>query len=240
MTNKTKIYLGLVAVVLTASGVTVAVANDQLCVDPEAQMLRELKWQGGVNTPEGREKLKNLSVFEKLEAEWCARRTMPKSEQDKEIEKGRQAALEHERERAQWEQAGLLETKAPVEPKPGIYTNEKLDPTILGNGYLIATNYWIGRVGGTSVMVVATALQANPTQGVVVVLENGDPTSAKTYTSPTATGPLKVVAEKSGSLTLQSVAGTYEVYNMDTDTRTNVTTAGGATHTFDLATKAFR
>ncbi len=58
--------------------------------------------------------------------------------------------------------------------------------------------------------------------------------------APTATGPLKIVSEAGGILTLKSVGGTYDAYDADTNTRHEVTTKGGTAYTFDLASRTFK
>ncbi|VAW33158.1 hypothetical protein MNBD_CPR01-257, partial [hydrothermal vent metagenome] len=58
--------------------------------------------------------------------------------------------------------------------------------------------------------------------------------------APTATGPLKIVSEANDILVLQSVAGTYEAYDLNTNTLHDVTTKGGTTYKFDLKTRMFK
>jgi hypothetical protein len=200
MTKQTKMYIGLVIGLATLGSVTAAVAYDRACVDPEAEMLRQLKRQGGENTPEDKEKLRSLSTYEKLELEICNRQTMSKSEQAKEIERGRQAELAHQREVAGWKEARLLGPKNVAGPKQGIYPGEQIDPTFIGDAYLLPTNYWAGSVSGKSTMVIATALKENPLQGVVIVMEDGHPANARAYTTPNASGPVRIVTEKMACL----------------------------------------
>ncbi len=66
------------------------------------------------------------------------------------------------------------------------------------------------------------------------------PVGAQAISAPTATGPLKIVSEVNDVLTLQSVGGTYEAYDANTNTRHDVTTKGGTTYTFNLISRTFR
>lgn len=117
---------------------------------------------------------------------------------------------------------------------------DPIDQTILGRGFVLGTNSWKGYIDGTLVAVTGTAEYANPSQGVVFVWEpdNGIGTT-RSYPSPTATGPLKIISQQNDVLVLQSVAGTYEVSNDDTGTRKSVTTKGGETYTFDIRGRKF-
>jgi hypothetical protein len=110
---------------------------------------------------------------------------------------------------------------------------------------VLGTNSWWGYVDGTLTTVTGTAYYDDPSQGALFVWEPGTTTpsnigSSRTYPAPTATGPLKIVSEANGILTARSLAGTYEVYDINTDTRHYVTTAGGTTYMFDVASRTFR
>jgi hypothetical protein len=117
---------------------------------------------------------------------------------------------------------------------------DPIDQTILGQGFVLGTNSWKGYIDGTLTAVTGTAEYDNPSQGVVFVWEpdNGIGTT-RSYPSPAATGPLKIISQQNDVLVLQSVAGTYEVYDINTDIRKYVTTKGGATYTFDIRGRKF-
>lgn len=117
---------------------------------------------------------------------------------------------------------------------------DPIDQTILGQGFVLGTNSWKGYIDGKLTAVTGTAEYDNPSQGVVFVWEpdNGIGTT-RSYPSPTATGPLKIISQQNDVLVLQSVAGTYEVSNDDTSTRKSVTTNGGETYTFDIRGRKF-
>lgn len=117
---------------------------------------------------------------------------------------------------------------------------DPINQTILGQGFVHGTNSWKGYIDGTLTAVTGTAEYDNPSQGVLFIWEpdNGIG-STRTYLAPTATGPLKIVSQQNDVLTIQSVAGTYEVYDINIDTRKYVTTKGGATYFFVLPTRKF-
>jgi hypothetical protein len=219
MTKQTKLYIGIAVGVLALGGVGAAVAYDQVCVDPEAQMLRLFKWQGGEKTPEGQEKLKGLPIFEKLEKEWCGRQNMSKEERDRIVEEKKRGELEREREREKEGQEGKLEPRRLLESELGIqpYPIDFVPPE---NAYLQPTNTWLGYQGDTLISITGTAKSDDPKQGAIYVMENGQIVGGKVYLTPTATGPVKVVFENGGVVTLQST--------------------GAATYSFDLKTMSFK
>jgi hypothetical protein len=236
----TKIYLGLAAVVLTTGVISAAVAYDKVCVDPEAQMLRDLKQHGAENTPEGKEKLKGLAIFEKLEAAWCARQYMSQSEIDRIVAEKKQGELEHEREVEALKNAGAFEPRKLSPAELGIQTNT-IDFVPPARVYVKPTNMWVGYLGDTLISVTGTARNDAPMQGAIFIMENGQIVGSQVYLTPTATGPVKVVSEKNGVLTLQSIVGTYEIYRIDDGAVIGkVTTPGGSTYSFDLNTLTFK
>lgn len=120
---------------------------------------------------------------------------------------------------------------------------DPIDQDIVGKEMVLGTNSWKGYIDGTLTTLTGTAYRNNPSQGVLFVWEPGatmsNIESSRTYLAPTATGPLKIVSQQNDVLTIQSVAGTYEVYDINTDTRKYVTTKGGATYTFDIRGRKF-
>ncbi|HYU64739.1 MAG TPA: hypothetical protein VEK36_00510, partial [Candidatus Paceibacterota bacterium] len=98
---------------------------------------------------------------------------------------------------------------------------------------------WRGYVDGNLFTVTTGSVYSNPSQGVIVVLDDifSDP---KQYLSPTAAGPLQIVAEKQGVLTLKSIPGEFEVYLEKTDKREKVKTSGNTLYYFDLRTRTFK
>jgi hypothetical protein len=234
MTKKTKIFLGLAAAVLATGGITVVVAYDQVCVDPEAQFLRMFQARGGDATPEGREKLKGLPIFEKLEAQWCARQHMPQAEIDRIAEEKRQMALKHQQEIEEWRKAGMLEPRRLSPAELGIQP-DTIDFVPPPGAYIQPTNTWLGYMGDTLLSITGTAKRDNPRQGAIFIMENDHVEGSKVYLTPTATGPVKVVSEKNGVLTLQSIAGTYEIAGNG-----KVMTPGGVTYSFDVKTRTFK
>jgi hypothetical protein len=118
---------------------------------------------------------------------------------------------------------------------------DEMDPTLLGKEYNPPVNGWIGYINNTLVQAGGSNVAANPKQGVLFVMEAENISSSKVYPTPTATGPVKIVAENNGILTLKSIAGTNEMYS-ETDARVSggVKTPGGDTYYFNLITRQFR
>lgn len=228
MTNKTKIISLSVAAVLLIGTFGSAFAYDQACTTPEAQMIREAVQTGNSKDPAIQAKLASLPLLEKLEARICSLQKMSPEEvaaivAKKQADPGFTPSLD----------ANPL-------PPVTLGVQAAIDPTFLGQSLIPGTNTWTGYVNGKFVVVTGTAEKADPSQGVLFVMNDFTPVGAKAIYAPTATGPLKIVSEANGVLTLQSIAGTYEAYNADTNTRHDVTTKGGATYTFDLASRTFK
>ena len=79
----------------------------------------------------------------------------------------------------------------------------------------------------------------NPLQGLVEY-HHGWERDFKYYPSPTATGPLKIVSEKDGVLTLVSVAGEYAMHDLAGENPERIVKApGGSTYLFDTNTLQF-
>ncbi len=230
MTNKTKISLGAVAVLFLAiAGIAgSAAASGQTCATPEAQMIREAVQNGNQRDPAIQAKLASLPVLEKIEAQICALQKLTPNQVTAIVAKKQTMA-------------GF--TPAPdANPLPPVTLGVQaaIDPTFLGKNLILGTNTWTGYVTGKFIVVTGTAEKADPSQGVLFVMNDFTPVGAQAISAPTATGPLKIVSEASGVLTLQSVGGTYEAYDADTNTRHEVTTKGGTTYTFDLASQSFK
>lgn len=227
MTNKTKISLGAVAVLLLAFAGN-AFAAEQSCATPEAQMLREAIQAGNSSDPAIQAKLASLPALEKIEIEICALQKLAPNQVATIVAK--------KKAMAGFTPAPDAEPLSPV--TLGIQT--AIDPTFLGQSLILGTNTWTGYVNGKFVVVTGTAEKADPSQGVLFVMNDFTPVGAQAITAPTATGPLKIVSEANGVLTLQSIGGTYEAYDAETNTRHEVTTKGDTTYTFDLASRSFK
>ena len=99
--------------------------------------------------------------------------------------------------------------------------------------------------------VYAGSHDSNPVQGMLLVIvdsADGRDRHVQTYDTPTAAGPVKVISEAGGILTLQSISGSYRIPTPDWDPDRNpsslaprpVTTPGGATYYFNMRTKTFQ
>ncbi len=196
-------------------------------------MIREAVQTGNPQDPAIQAKLASLPALERVEARICALQKLTPKEIAAIIAKKKAMA-------------GF--TPSPdankAQPSPTLCIQDPISPDILGKSLILGTNTWKGYVDGTLTTVTGTAKANNPSQGILFLWEPGTTTSniesSRTYTAPTATGPLKIVSEAKGVLTAQSVAGTYEAYDANTNTRHNVTTKGGTTYTFNLRLRMFR
>lgn len=227
MTNKTKISLGAVAVLFLAIAGS-ATAAEQTCTTPEAQMIREFVQTGNLQDPAVQAKLASLPALEKVEAQICARQNLTPD----------QVAVVAAQKQAM---AGYTQP-SDADPLPPVTLGMQaaIDPSFLGQNLLLGTNTWTGYVNGKFVVVTGTAEKADPSQGVLFVMNDFTPVGAQTISAPTATGPLKIVSEANGVLSLESVAGTYEAYDANTNTRSEVSTSGGTMYTFDLSSRTFK
>ena len=205
------------------------------CIDPEAEILRQLQ-QRGANTWSEQEKLKGLPVLEEGEARCRAQRNLSPEQKAKITEEEKQ--LRYEQHLRELEDREKMAPPAPP-PELGILPYP-IDAKLLGDGFSPPTSSWRGQINGELITVAGSALSSDPMQGMVFVMKDSSVATSKTYPTPTATGPVKIVSESNGVLTLKSIASTYEVYHEDTDTRESVKTPGGATYYFDVKTRVFQ
>ncbi|MEK7510021.1 MAG: S8 family serine peptidase [Patescibacteria group bacterium] len=179
--------------------------------------------------------------YEGVTPKLCEYRTnLSKKEQARIVEEKRKGHEEHLREVEEWKRQGLLEPKKLPPSDLGIKT---LDP-VLHWSVFRQNNVWQGYLDENSldslIIVAAGGSYPAPKQGMVVVLEKSFGGPSKTYPTPTATGPVKIVSEMNGVLTLESLAGEFEVYHEDTDMREKVKTLGGSIYHFDIRTRTFQ
>ncbi len=233
MTNKIKISMGIVAgFLLLGSGG--ALAYNQACTTPEAKALRNLAQYGNSNDPAVKAKLAGLPIVEREEARICALQKLTPEET---------ARIIAQKNAMTGPAVTPAENEAPPPPTLGI--QNPISQDILGKNLVLGTNSWWGYVNGTLTTVTGTAYLDKPSQGVLFVWVLATTTasgigSTQAYPAPTATGPLKIVSESNGVITAVSLAGTYEAYDMNTNTRRDVTTTGSTTYTFDLTSRSFK
>lgn len=234
MNKKTKIILiSLATFSLLAVG-AVAMYN-QLCIDPEAEALRGLQREGVLNEVK-KEKLKSLVALEQEEARRCSLFFFSKEKIEQIIAEKKNGQEEHLREMEEWRAQGLLDPKRLPSSELGIRTID----SVLPSSEFRQTNAWQGYLDNTLFLVAAGGSYPEPLRGMVVVLDRGFSGARVIYYTPTATGPVKIVAESNGVITLESVGGEYEVYNESTDTRGRVRTPGGETYRFNVRIGTFR
>lgn len=82
---------------------------------------------------------------------------------------------------------------------------------------------------------------SNPHQGQILIY-NQRHMPGNFYSTPTATGPVRIVSEKDGVLTLKSIGGEYKVYNpsLDAEHQEKVKVKGGMMYYFNLKTRLFK
>ena len=233
MNKKIKIAL-LSLVALPLLGISAVATYNQVCIDPEAEVLRGLQKKGTLNELE-KEKLKGLAALEREEAKRCSLSFLSSEEKKKIVVEKQRGHEERLREKEEQKRQGFLEPKRLPPSELGIRTID----SVLDSSRLRQTNAWQGYLDDILFLVAAGGSYPDPSQGVVLVLKGGFSGEREIYSPPTATGPVKIIAEKDGIFTLESIAGEYEVYHEDTDSREKVTTPGGAIYRFNIRTRVF-
>lgn len=197
-------------------------------------MIREAVQTGNPNDPAIQAKLTGLPALERLEAKICALQKLTPEETAKIV--AQKKAM-----------AGPIVTPGANEapPPPTLGIQNPISQDILGKSLILGTNTWKGDIDGQLTTVTGTAYLDKPSQGVLFVWVPATTTasglgSTQDYPAPTATGPLKIVSESNGVITAVSLAGTYEAYDMNTNTLHDVTTTGSTTYTFDLTSRSFK
>jgi hypothetical protein len=123
---------------------------------------------------------------------------------------------------------------------------QTLAPDLFHDWEFIVSNYWGGIRGDTCEGVFAGYDPRNPLQGQLAVYRDLNNSSHyKLYPTPTATGPIHIVSEVNGLLTISSQQGAFarntEFDNPGFDNSTDMVNApGGAIYVFDLHTLRYR
>ena len=233
--NVKNIILAIFGVVAIL-GVGSAFAYNKTCFDPEVQVLKQLKAKGTSDVAE-LEKLKALPALEATEAKRCAfLKSLTPSDKARIVEEKRVGNEEHLKEVERWREQGLLDPVALPLSDQGIRSIDQILPT----SSFRQMNAWQGYIDGSLFLIVSGGDYNNPQKGEVVVLRGGFSGKREVYDAPTETGPLEITSEDNGVLTLKSIAGEYEVYHIDSDTRENIKTPGGAIYLFDIKTRTFQ
>ncbi len=229
----------------TLTGIIAATsrASRDYFVDSETQILLDLKAKNP--TDKGSlELLKGIEALQERDRKINAWLDLPQAELDKVIA-DKEDSLAKNKEQMRENEAKLGKTPLQIEPiaeweLKGIH-EESLNDSVDLKAYR-PLNYWTsGRAEGTNETPVFSAGYKfeDPLQGLVEY-HVGWERNFKYYPSPTATGPLKVVSEKDGILTLISVAGEYPKRDLAGENReVMVKTPGVATYFFDTKTLTF-
>lgn len=94
-------------------------------------------------------------------------------------------------------------------------------------------NFWGGEIDGKAIGVYAGYRPDNPSQGVIVVFDDKNDTQGKFYSTPKSTGPVRIISEVNGVITLKSVAGEFETYDQNTYPSKKVRVPGLSIYYFD-------
>jgi hypothetical protein len=253
MTHKAKIITVLTGI-LVVSGIGIVSALDQPkrdpCTSPELALLRRIELERGLSG-KGKESPEVLHGLEEEEARcFNARaaheakwRNATAEEKARGIEEAR---LEAEQHRKNLEEAVWLEKLSGKPTWPMSLPDSELGIKVIMDPVsksFIGLNRWIGFVPGkpksesTYIEIYAGASKLDPLQGVVLINANeGNPVQ-----TPTPTGPVKIISEKDGILTLRSQKGQYGVYNPEDESKGEIVkTPGGVLYYFDLQTRKFQ
>ncbi|MEK7538565.1 MAG: hypothetical protein AAB552_01860 [Patescibacteria group bacterium] len=218
------------------------------CLAREEIFLIKPRQSVSQETPGSPEALKWAKALQEGEArakEQCRPKT---SAEIKKMLASKKAVREaHLLEVEEWKKQGLLEPQRANPRDLGI--DEHADNYRKG---VYQTNAWRGYSDeqrlDSLMFVIAGSASGNIPQGQVIILDKGYGGPASEYPTPTATGPVRITAEKDGVLTLESLAGTYDVYEsgpageipFSEQKHEKVTAIGGVTYYFDLKTRTFR
>jgi hypothetical protein len=161
----------------------------------------------------------------------------------------REAILKPIRERADRESNELTKStdKAPDDPLEecpfrGLLNSDEV--TVLFHRWEFkVNNYWGGILNGCQ-RVYAGYEPRNPLQGHLAIYDHpGQWAAYDLFPTPTATGPVRIIGERDGVLTLESLSGIFDrdtssdpAGGPDGSTVAHVTTPGGARYVFDLRT----
>lgn len=146
---------------------------------------------------------------------------------------------------------GLLEPQ-PLKPSELGVSSDFFENRYELDPHAYSTNTWTGYMDENDlyslVSVSAGSVEANTLQGKISLVEvvggkekvSSGEYKRSAYLTPTATGPVRITAEKNGVLTLESLAVTRTDFDRGSQTSKEVSTPGGATYYFDLKTRTFR
>lgn len=136
-----------------------------------------------------------------------------------------------------------IQQPRPTEPNPfvGILDAGQV-PAAFKPSEFKPLNFWGGDINNVRIGVYAGYRPDNPMQGVIIVFDNPESSAGQDYSVPIAAGPVRIIAEKNGVLTLQAIAGDFEEFTGDDSGQpaTMVHTTGGRKYFFDLSSRSFK
>lgn len=247
--------IGVAAIAVTLA--TAGFAARQFYIDPELQVLRDLKAKNPTD-PDSLDRLRALPMLEEDQRRYeqgiieyenmtDAQKKAVGEESVRRYEENMAKIRQDEKEEEEYKdkvRKGLLPPRPLPNPmQAGIRDGSEIEPS--GDKFTVI-NYWTAgdffnkqAAKFDRIFFVAGASLANPQQGIVRVDDFSLTPPLRYYPSPTATGPLKVIAENNGILTLTSMKGIYNAYDFAMDVSSKVSTPGGATYYFDTNARAF-
>lgn len=243
MTQKTKISILVVGILaIIGVGAVVAREKNEPCVSAELKWMRKMEFERGPLPEKGKISKESLRALEK-EAEQCEsavarEKNLTPEGRAKELEARRLEGEKHRKDLEEAARSAELNKKPISDSEFGI--KAIYDPV---SKEFIGINRWIGyepskpRSDSTYIEVYAGGFTYEPLQGAVMVnAKNGG-----TFRTPTATGPVKIIAENDGVLTLESQKGEYGVYDPDDKSKGEVVKAPGSVlYYFDIRNRTFQ
>lgn len=170
----------------------------------------------------------------------------------------REQILQPIREKSQQESVEMIRTAMKAEATQAVDScpfrgllypdREPAVPVPFHDWEFIVLDYWGGILNGVCKGVYAGYNPINPLQGELAVYSHpNEPSRYELYPTPTATGPIRIIAVTNGLLILTSVRGTFDKNlerdrsaNPDSPTFESAGVPGGATYTFDMRTLRYR
>ncbi len=227
MNKKTKIILVLLAFfVVVGIGVAGALERPWDTNDPESIKLEETAQQEKL-APED---WNNLRDNYEQKQKWL---NMSDEEKAKIKEKRYSEFLKQKAETASQSPESISK------PHLGIL-KDGVDPFLSGSVFKQTDIAWRGYVDGKIITVVTGVFNSDPLQGIIAVMNGTWNFKPEQYLTPTATGPVRITEIKDGVLTLESIAGKYEVFDINTGMRDQILTPGNEVYYFNLKERRFQ
>lgn len=113
-------------------------------------------------------------------------------------------------------------------------------PSPFQSNEFTALNFWGGEIDGKAIGIYAGYYPENPLQGVIAVFDDRNNSKSKFYSTPKSTGPIRIISELNGTLTLKSVSGEFEIYDQNVYPSKKVQTSDSSAYLFDIRKQLFQ